>query len=62
MLLFFSLSGLTIAYSNSLSQGHYYNSTEPGVTFISIFFVLSHSVSQTSDHKKQMEIIIYLCF
>ena len=35
MLLVPSLSGLTIAYSNSLLQGH--KNTEPGVTINSIF-------------------------
>ena len=47
MLLVLSLSGLTIAYLNSILQGHY---TEPGVIINSIF-VLIYSVPQTSNRK-----------
>ena len=54
ILLFLSLSGLTIAYSYSLLQGHY--STEPGITINSIFLFLIYSVSQTSDRKKKSQI------
>ena len=54
MLLFLSLSGLTIAYSNSLLQGH--SSSEPGITIKFDIFVLIYSVPQTSDRKKKSKI------
>ena len=54
MLLFLSLSGLTIAYSNSLLQGH--SSTEPGIIIKFDIFVLIYSVPQTSDRKKKSKI------
>ena len=60
MLLVLSLSGFTIAYSNSLLQGHLY--TEPGIAINLIFFVLIYSVPQFTNHRKksQIEIIKYL--